>query len=75
MSTSVAIINPISLETMDEKAVKKFGIEPKHIIDYLALVGDKSDNIPGLPGVGSKTASRLINQYGNTEKILLKIRI
>ena len=67
----VTIVNPISLETMDQKAVKKkFGVEPKNIIDYLALVGDKSDNIPGIPGVGGKTASRLINQYGNTEEII-----
>ena len=71
VNSSVAIINPITLETMDEVAVKKkFGIDAKHIIDYLALVGDKSDNIPGLPGVGSKTASRLINQYGSVENII-----
>ena len=71
VNSSVAIINPITLEIMDEVAVKKkFGIDAKHIIDYLALVGDKSDNIPGLPGVGSKTASRLINQYGSVENII-----
>ena len=65
------IINPINLDIVDQKAVKKkFGVEPKNIIDYLALVGDKSDNIPGVPGVGNKTASRLINQYGNVEKII-----
>ena len=65
------IINPINLDIVDHKAVKKkFGVEPKNIIDYLALVGDKSDNIPGVPGVGNKTASRLINQYGNVEKII-----
>ena len=61
VNSSVAIINPITLETMDEVAVKKkFGIDAKYIIDYLALVGDKSDNIPGHPGVGSTTASRLM---------------
>tara|TARA_X000000368_G_scaffold30528_1_gene22750 strand:- start:2325 stop:5036 length:2712 start_codon:yes stop_codon:yes gene_type:complete len=66
-----SIINPINLDIVDQKAVKKkFGVEPKNIIDYLALVGDKSDNIPGVPGVGNKTASRLINQYGNVEKII-----
>ena len=71
VNSSVAIINPITLEIMDEVAVKKkFGIDAKYIIDYLALVGDKSDNIPGLPGVGSKTASRLINQYGSVENII-----
>ena len=61
----------MSSDIMDEKAVKKkFGVEPTNIIDYLALVGDKSDNIPGVPGVGSKTASRLINKYGDVESII-----
>ena len=71
VNDKVTIINPVSLEIMDIKGVKKkFGVEPENIIDYLALVGDKSDNIPGVPGVGGKTASKLINQYGNTEKII-----
>ena len=70
VDSNVVIINPVSLDIMDERAVKKkFDIEAKNIIDYLALVGDKSDNIPGIPGVGAKTASRLINQFGNIEKI------
>ena len=70
---NVTIINPVSLEIMDERAVKKkFGVEPSNIIDYLALVGDKSDNIPGVPGVGGKTASRLINKYGSAEEIINK---
>jgi len=71
VDSNVVIINPVSLDIMDEGAVKKkFDIEAKNIIDYLALVGDKSDNIPGIPGVGAKTASRLINQFGNIEKII-----
>ncbi len=71
VNDKVTIINPITLEIMDIKGVKKkFGVVPENIIDYLALVGDKSDNIPGVPGVGGKTASKLINQYGNTEKII-----
>ena len=71
VDSNVVIINPVSLDIMDERAVKKkFDIEAKNIIDYLALVGDKSDNIPGIPGVGAKTASRLINQFGNIEKII-----
>ena len=71
VNDKVTIINPVTLEIMDIKGVKKkFGVEPENIIDYLALVGDKSDNIPGVPGVGGKTASKLINQYGNTEKII-----
>ena len=71
VNDKVTIINPVTLEIMDIKGVKKkFGVVPENIIDYLALVGDKSDNIPGVPGVGGKTASKLINQYGNTEKII-----
>ncbi len=71
VDSNVVIINPVSLDIMDERAVKKkFDIEAKNIIDYLALVGDKSDNIPGISGVGAKTASRLINQFGNIEKII-----
>ena len=70
---NVTIINPVSLDIMDERAVKKkFGVKPSNIIDYLALVGDKSDNIPGVPGVGGKTASRLINKYGSAEEIINK---
>ena len=71
VNKNVTLINPMSSDIMDEKAVKKkFGVEPTNIIDYLALVGDKSDNIPGVPGVGSKTASRLINKHGDVESII-----
>ena len=45
----------------------KFGVEPAFIADFLALVGDSADGYPGVPGVGLKTASRLINQYGHVE--------
>jgi|TARA_B100001059_G_scaffold231745_1_gene268211 DNA polymerase-1 len=69
----ISIINPITLDVMDQKGVKKkFDVGPKNIIDYLALMGDKSDNIPGVPGVGGKTASRLINKFGNVEEIIEK---
>ena len=46
----------------------KFGVEPKFIPDYLALVGDAADGYPGVPGIGSKTAARLINQHGAIEQ-------
>lgn len=48
----------------------KFGVLPEQVPDYLALVGDVSDNIPGLAGVGPKTAVKWIRQYGNLERIL-----
>jgi 5'-3' exonuclease len=53
----------------DERAVReKFGVPPSLIPDYLALVGDAADGYPGIPGIGPKTAARLINQYGAVER-------
>jgi DNA polymerase-1 len=53
---------------MDGEAVKeKTGVDPGQIVDWLALVGDTSDNIPGVPGVGPKTAARLLGQYGSLD--------
>jgi DNA polymerase-1 len=54
----------------DEEGVhKKYGIEPHLLADYKALVGDKSDNIPGVAGIGDKTARQLIQEYGTVEEI------
>ena len=56
---------------MDEKAVKeKFGIPPSCIVDYLSIIGDQSDNIPGLHGVGPKTAAKWLNEFGNLEELI-----
>lgn len=52
-----------------EKAREEYGFEPEQMIDYLALVGDSSDDIPGVAGVGPKTATPLIQEYGSIEKI------
>lgn len=55
-------------EIRDEAAIKaKFGVEPKFIPDYLALVGDSADGYPGIPGIGAKTAAALIAQHGPIE--------
>ena len=54
----------------DEDVHKKFGVEAHKIIDVQALAGDSSDNVPGVPGIGIKTAAELINKYGNLEKLL-----
>jgi 5'-3' exonuclease len=51
----------------------KFGVDPRFIPDYLALVGDAADGYPGIPGVGPKTAARLINQYGHLEQFPLDV--
>ncbi|MBI3485500.1 hypothetical protein HY025_00995 [Candidatus Daviesbacteria bacterium] len=50
----------------------RFGFEPKQIIDYKALAGDQSDNIPGVAGIGEVTATKLIKQFGSVEKIYIK---
>ena len=68
--------NVVMLDTMkdhwvDEKAVfEKFGVEPSRVIHVQALMGDSSDNIPGLPGVGPKTAGKLIAKFGSVEELL-----
>ncbi len=54
----------------DEKAVEaRYGIKPGQLPDFKALVGDASDNIPGIPGIGEKTASRLLQQFGSLEEL------
>ena len=59
------------VELLDQAGVKEYlGVPPKLIIDYLALVGDKVDNIPGIPGVGEKTACSLLGEFGSLEGIL-----
>ncbi len=59
----------------DEAAVsEKFGVRPEHIADLKALVGDKSDNIPGVTGIGEKTAVRLIQQFGSIDEIYRRIQ-
>ena len=51
-------------------AEEKFGVEPGRVVDYLALVGDSSDNVPGAPGIGPKTAQKLLREYGTVEEVL-----
>ena len=64
------LINTMTDTVLDAPAVKdKFGIPPELIIDYLALMGDTSDNIPGVPGVGAKTAQAMLLGLGSMDKI------
>lgn len=53
-----------------ENASDRLGVPPQHVVDYLALVGDSSDNVPGVKGIGDKTACELVTQYGDLESIL-----
>lgn len=67
----VTLINTMSNQVLDEKGVEeKFGVKPKQIIDYLTLVGDTSDNIPGVPNVGPKTAAKWLNEYHTLDNLV-----
>jgi len=65
-----------TIDTMKNKSVgveeveDKFGVEPKQLVDLFALMGDTIDNIPGVPGIGSKTAAALIQEFGSLENLL-----
>jgi DNA polymerase I len=68
---SITLINTMSNTLLDRDAVKaKFDVYPEQIIDYLALVGDTSDNIPGIQKVGPKTAAKWLSQYGNLDGVI-----
>ena len=71
VSEHVTLVNTMSGSMLDRDGVKaKFDVFPEQIIDYLALVGDASDNIPGVPKVGAKTAAKWLNQYGSAAEII-----
>jgi DNA polymerase-1 len=67
----VELVNTMSNTRLDRVGVKvKFDVFPEQIVDYLALVGDTSDNIPGVKGVGPKTAAKWLNQYDSLDALL-----
>jgi DNA polymerase I len=67
----VTLINTMSNTLLTPEGVKeKFGVPPERIIDYLTLVGDTSDNIPGVPQVGPKTAAKWLQQYGSLDNLI-----
>ena len=68
---NVSMMNTMTSEEFDEKGVeKKFNVKPNQIVEYLALVGDSSDNIPGVPKVGPKTASKWLSEYQDLSTII-----
>ncbi len=70
VSGEVTLVNTMTDSTLDRQGVvDKFGVPPELIIDYLALIGDKSDNIPGVPGVGEKTALAMLQNLGGLDSI------
>lgn len=71
MAPEVELVDPIKNRRLTEEDVlKKFGVCPDKVADVQALMGDSTDNIPGIPGVGPKTASELITIYGDLESLL-----
>ena len=69
----VRIFDPMKNKFISpEDITNKFGVDSKKVIDVQALAGDSSDNVPGVPGIGVKTAAELINKYGTLEKLLDK---
>ncbi|MGB5875650.1 MAG: DNA polymerase I [Bacteroidota bacterium] len=78
VSDQIQILRPGKSGTKAEivaapEVQKKFGVPPEQVIEVLALTGDKSDNVPGVPGVGEKTAIPLIQQYGSIEEVYRNI--
>lgn len=71
VNSHVELINTMSNERQDvDGVIERFGVRPDQIIDFLMLTGDTSDNIPGVPKVGPKTAARWLNQYGSLDALL-----
>jgi len=71
VNSQVKLVNTMSNETLDEAGVlAKFGLSPEHIVDYLTLVGDTVDNVPGVPKVGPKTAVKWLKQYGTLDNLM-----
>ena len=73
VSDKIRLYDPMKSKVIGEKEVKeKFGVKPNQVIDVQSLAGDSSDNIPGVPGIGVKTAAELINKYQTLDKLLEK---
>ena len=71
VNANVSLINTMNSHAMDEDGVvEKFQVRADQIIDYLALMGDSSDNIPGVPKVGPKTAAKWISEYGSLQGVI-----
>ena len=73
VSDHVTLVNTMTETTLDRAGViEKYGVPPERIIDYLALMGDSVDNIPGVPKVGPKTAVKWLNQFGSLDKVIAR---
>ena len=74
MSENITIYDPMKRKYItDADVIKKFGVTPDKVLDVLSLMGDASDNVPGVPGIGAKTASALINEYGSLDNLIANL--
>ncbi|MDH5649087.1 MAG: DNA polymerase I [Gammaproteobacteria bacterium] len=72
VNSHVTLVNTMTDTVSDPGGVKeKYGVDPDHIVDYLALIGDTSDNIPGVPKVGPKTAAKWLQEYGSLDQLVM----
>ena len=71
VNENITLVNTMTNEVLDiEGVLNKFGVPPEQIIDYLTLIGDKADNIPGVDKVGPKTAVKWLNEFGDLDNIV-----
>ena len=71
LSDKITIYDPMKRKYVtEEDVIKKFGVTHEKVLDVLSLMGDTSDNVPGVPGIGPKTASALINEFGSLDGLI-----
>src|SRR4029453_13238169 len=69
----ITMVDTMKNQVIDREGVKeKFGVYPEKMIDLQALCGDSTDNVPGVPGIGPKTAAQLLEEYGDLETLLAR---
>jgi len=74
VNDNVTIYDPMKNKVIDDQGViEKYGVAPSSLLDCFALMGDSSDNVPGVPGVGAKTAQKLISEYGSLDELYEQI--
>ncbi|GJL90369.1 DNA polymerase I [Hyphococcus sp.] len=73
VSDRVSMFDPIKNKKIGrDEVIEKFGLGPEHVVDIQSLAGDSSDNVPGVPGIGIKTAAQLIEEYGDLDSLLAR---
>ncbi len=74
VNDKIIVYNPVKEKYFDRKEIETyFGVKPEQVVEVLALQGDQTDNIPGIPGIGEKTAKMLINQFGSLDNLIKNI--